>query len=240
MQRFLVQIHAISAVVIVILLVTGAARAESMEARIKSQAVAFLSQKVSLPHDSLAVDIGLPPIHAGADKIADFGFDLLSAKPVVGTVPFRITLFLHDGTAKPLTATARVHIYDTVVVSTRRLQRHEALSPDDLRLERREVTYLPDGYFTDPDLLLVQRTRRVISTGTVLIASAVEVIPLIKRGSGVSVSVIIGSVIVTSRAKALEDGGLGETIKIQDIGTRKRLSGVVAGQGLVVLDSSAL
>ena len=71
-------------------------------------------------------------------------------------------------------------------------------------------------------------------------ASDVESIPLIERGSDVTVSVVIGAVTVTSTAKALEDGYMGESIRVRDHMTGKRLTCVVAGKRLVLLEGAML
>jgi flagella basal body P-ring formation protein FlgA len=216
------------------------ASGDSLRQLIEDEAVDFLSRNISAPHDSLAIAIGLPAVAVEAADVADIAFDVLSGRPAGGTVPFKVTLFLSDGTTRDLTATARVRIYDTVAVSSARIQRHEILGIDDVRLERREVTHLPDAYFSDPLELAGQRTKRLTGIGKIFTASDVEPNPLIKRGSGVMVCVAIGSVTVSSKAKALEDGILGDVIKVQDLGTRKRLVGIVAGERLVLLDESTL
>ncbi len=222
------------------LMVIGPLVGDTLRDRVEQEAVSFLSHNVTAPHDSLAITIGLPPVSVSADDVRDLGFDLLSAKPVIGTVPFKVTLFLGEGMTQSFTVTARVRLYDTVAVSAHRLDRHEVVAPDDIRLERREVTYLADAYFSDPSGLIGKRTRRLASAGKILTASDVERIPLVRRGSGVMVSVVIGAVTVSSKAKALEDGCLGDHIRVQDIGTRKRLTGIVADERLVILDASAL
>lgn len=225
---------------IIVLLVVGPVSGQTLDETIEQQAASFLSQHVTAPHDSMAITIGLPPASAPIDKIRDIGFELLSPRPVIGTVPFKVTLFLDEGAAQSFAATARVRIYDTVAVSAQRLDRHKTLLSEDIRLERREVTYLADAYFTDPGSLVGKRIKRMTALGRILTESDVEEIPLIKRGSGVMVCVVIGPVTVSSKAKALEDGCLGDHITVQDVGTRKRLTGVVADERLVILDSSAL
>jgi flagella basal body P-ring formation protein FlgA len=231
---------ACAAAAMVLALLPGDAFGMTLRDLIEERAGVFLSQNVSAPHDSLAVTIGVPAVEIEPEDVKDIGFDILSARPVGGVVPFKVTLFLADGTAPDLTATARVRLYDTVAVSTGRIQRHQILGADDIRLELREVTNLADAYFSDPLELIGKRTKRLTSVGRILMASDVEPDPLIKRGSGVMVCVAIGAVTVSSKAKALEDGSLGDVIKVQDLGTRKRLMGVVAGKRLVLLDASAL
>jgi flagella basal body P-ring formation protein FlgA len=211
-----------------------------LRTRLCESAASFLSQRVSTPGDSVSVVVDLPSLGVRSADIASYTFEILSAKPVAGTVPFKVNLLGKDGTETSLAATARVRIFDTVAVAARRVGRHEILVRGDIRLERREVTPLRDGYFTDPAELAGKRVRRVITSGYLLQTSDVEPVPVVERGSGVTVSVVMGAVTVTSKAKALEDGDLGDLIRVQEITTGKRLIGMVAGERLVILDKSML
>jgi flagella basal body P-ring formation protein FlgA len=199
-------------------------------------ACAFLEGAVTAPHESLAVALDLPPLPEAGGGISDYSFELLSSKSPAGAVNLKITLFLKDGSTQSLAATARVRVYDRVCVTARRFDRHESLSADGLRLERREVTSLTDGYYSDLARVTGKQTKRIIQMGSTLQASDIQDIPLVARGSGVVVSVVIGSVTVVSKGKALEDGDLGQVITVQHLATGKRLYGTVAGRGLVVLE----
>jgi flagella basal body P-ring formation protein FlgA len=214
-----------------------AAVATSLKERIRESAAVFVSQRVSVPHDSVHVEVDLPAISTRTADVADFRFALLSTKQVAGTVPLKVTLSLRDGNKTSFTATARATLYNTVAVANTRLGRHEVISENDIRFEHRDVTRLADSYFCVPEQVVGKRVKRVTGVGTVLKSSDVEVIPLISRGSGVIVSIVVGAVSVTSKAKALEDGEMGELIRVQDLVTGKRLTGTVAGDRFVVLDS---
>jgi flagella basal body P-ring formation protein FlgA len=203
---------------------------------ITQAACAFLEGAVTAPHDSIAVALDLPALPETGGGITDYSFELLSSKSPAGTVNLKITLFLKDGSTQPVVATARVRIYDRVCVAARRFDRHESISGDGLRIERREVTSLSDGYYSDLDRIAGKQTKRIISVGSILQASDIQDVPLVARGSGVVVSVVIGAVTVVSKGKALEDGELGQIITVQHLATGKRLFGTVAGRGLVVLE----
>jgi flagella basal body P-ring formation protein FlgA len=221
--------------------VNAVADTAGLTQRIVKQATEFVVQRVTLPYDSICVDVSVPAIAARASEIAHFSLDLYgTTKSVVGTVPVKVTVVLHSGEAIPYTATARVRIWSDVAVSARRLKRHETVRDDDVRLERREVTQAIDGYFAEPFDLVGMRTTRIISSSGLFTVSSVEPVPLVTRGSNVCVTVVIGAVAITSRAKALEDGDLGSMIQVRDCATGKRMTGEVAGENLVVLQVSRL
>jgi flagella basal body P-ring formation protein FlgA len=193
-----------------------------------------------MPADSVAVSVDLPLFGVEPHEVGDISLDLFSTKPVIGTVPVKVVFLLRHGEELTYAATARVRVFASVLVAAERLNRHEILKDEALRLEKREITHLTDAYYIDAAEVSGKRARRVISPGRIVTASDIEKVPLVDRGAGVTVTVVLGKVTVTSKAKALEDGEMGEIIKVQDLTTGKRLVGTVAGKCLVVLDESML
>jgi flagella basal body P-ring formation protein FlgA len=212
----------------------------SLAETVRGSVESFLLDRITMPADSVAVAVTLPVFAVKPGEVADFSLDLLSTKPVRGTVPVKVTFLLTGGGSLAYAATARVRAFADVLVAAERLNRHEIVTEGALRVERREITNLTDAYFADAAAVEGKRTRRVMTPGTVIGASDVEAIPLVDRGMGVTVAVVLGKVTVTSKARALEDGEMGELIKVQDLTTGKRLVATVAGKSLVVLDESML
>lgn len=208
--------------------------------RITDAVSGMLRGAVTAAYDSLTIEVDPPRVAVSAAEVADIRCEPYGTGAVAGSVPVRVVLLLRDGTTRVVTVSARVRLFDTVVVAARKLDRLEVLSPSDLRLEKREVTGLADAYFTCTGDLVAVRSTGVLLAGSVIERDDVETIPLVKRGSGVMVAVVVGGVTVTSKARALEDGGLGDTIRVQDVITGRRLAAVVRGGTLVVLDGSTL
>jgi flagella basal body P-ring formation protein FlgA len=213
---------------------------KSLSEVIRTSVESFVLDRVTMPADSVAVSVDLPMFAFEPHEVRDFALDLFSTKPVTGTVPVKVIFYMRGGGELTYAATARVRAFAGVLVAAERLNRHEIVTGAALRTETREITHISDAYFTDETEVAGQRARRVISPGTILKASDVEAIPLVDRGAGVTVAVVLGKVTVTSKAKALEDGQMGDLIKVQDLTTGKRLVGTVAGKSLVVLDESML
>lgn len=209
--------------------------------RIADETAEFLKERVTLPYDSIDVDVAVPAIAARSADVVHFGVDLFSTtRPVIGTVPVKITVMLQSSETISYTATARVRIWSKAAVAARRLRRHEIVAEDDIRFEKREVTHAFDGYFVDPEEIVGDRTTRLISSGGLLMMSSVEPVPLVTRGSDVRLTIVIGAVAITSRGKALEDGDMGSLIDVRDSATGKRLTGEVAGENSILLEVSRL
>jgi flagella basal body P-ring formation protein FlgA len=217
-----------------------AAASGSLAETVREHVINLISQNITVPYDSISVSVDLPLFGLSAHEVVDFEVGLMSSKRVSGTVPVRVTLVRDGGEFVSYAVTARVRIYDKVLVAARRFNRHEVVTEDGVRLERRDITHISDAHFTDCNRVAGKRVKRVITPGTLIRLSDVEAIPLVARGSAVTLSVVMGPVIVTSKAKALEDGEMNELIKVQDMTTGKRLIGTVAGKRLVILDESML
>lgn len=238
---------AIASVLAVLLLLSvlpakdTASGSRSLAERIADETAEFLKARVTLPYDSIDVDVTVPAIATRSSDVVHFDVDLFgTTRSVIGTVPVKITVMLESGETIPYTATARVRIWSKVAVAGRRLKRHETVAEDDIRFEKREVTQAFDGYFVAPEDVVGNRTTRLISSGGLFMMSSVEPVPLVTRGSDVRLTIVIGAVAITSRGKALEDGDLGSLIDVRDSATGKRLTGEVAGENVILLEVSRL
>jgi len=218
----------------------GGGTVKSLNETVRGSVEAFVHDRVTVPADSVAVSVDLPLFGVEPYEVSDIRLDLFSTKPVIGTVPVKVVFLLNTGEEVTYAATARVRAFASVLVAAERLNRHEILTSEALRIEKREITHITDAYYDDAAEVAGKRARRVISPGRIVKASDIEKVPLVDRGAGVTVAVVLGKVTVTSKARALEDGEMGEIIKVQDLTTGKRLVGTVAGKCLVVLDESML
>ena len=145
----------------------------------------------------------------------------------------RFVLHAGTGTATPRvgSADAIVHVRLPHVRATRALAPGTVVAPADLATVdgdpgRVAVKALP-GVAT----LIGARTRRAIAAGGAIAGDAITAPPLVKRGEEIGTSVRIGSIVASGRATALDDGQLGEFVRVQV--DRRRLRGRVSGLGEV-------
>lgn len=122
-----------------------------------------------------------------------------------------------------------------VVVPVRNITRHELINREDLEIEVREGRTVPSN-LADIDDLIGKRAVRLLTTGTYITNSAVEVPPVIERGDSVFIMAESGTVQVTAAGKALEAGGYGEIIRVENVDSRKTVYGQVIDSELVKVD----
>ncbi|MFH1278952.1 MAG: flagellar basal body P-ring formation chaperone FlgA [Candidatus Eisenbacteria bacterium] len=173
------------------------------------------------------------------------GKDLtIRAKPTrpittYGPVVLSVEFLDGDRVLERRVVSARVRVWRDVVVTDRRLDRHETVDSGDLRLERREIRTVADDVFGAATALEGMRTRRMLGDGVIVKRDDVEPVPLVRRGERVMLTVSYGGITVSAVAKALDDGVSGDVIRVKNERSGRRLYGVVVAEGLVRVDGEA-
>jgi len=132
----------------------------------------------------------------------------------------------------------QVTLYDSVLVTTRRLKRHDVVTPHDVELQRLPIKSNKDKPLTDISGVIGKRASKALPTGRVLTSGAVEDMPLVRRGDKVTVRYQSNQLLLTTVAEAIEDGWKDRPVRVRSISSRKLITGIVADVGLVDLNSA--
>ena len=114
-----------------------------------------------------------------------------------------------------------------VVVAARLLTKGTLIAPDDLRLERRDVTRNRSGYFTSVKAALGQRVRQPVLQGRMLTPAAVAADKVIRRGQSVTLIVESDGLRINMSGKALIDGAIGQRIRVENLSSGRVVEGIV-------------
>ncbi len=152
-----------------------------------------------------------------------------------GVLTLRVAAVRNGKTLRSFPVPVQITLYDSVLVTARRLKRHTIISQSDLTLERCKIDLGRITPFTDLGDVVGKRTSRALIAGKVVESSMVEENPLVKRGDRVTVRFLTGSLLLTTIGEALEDGWKGRPVRIKNLSSKKQITGVVAGVGLVDL-----
>ncbi|WP_010583813.1 flagellar basal body P-ring formation chaperone FlgA [Schlesneria paludicola] len=131
-----------------------------------------------------------------------------------------------------------VRHYDTVVLTTRPLERGHKLTVADLYTDRQDVTDLTD-YSSRTAELVGMTTKRAMRPLTPLrqidIESTVQAngAILVKRRDSVRIVGRLGAVSVIATGEALQEGRLGELIRLRNTDSNTNVQGRVTGPGEV-------
>lgn len=128
---------------------------------------------------------------------------------------------------------AQVHLYRTVVVITRPMQRGMVLDTGDVALRERDVSQLNLAYITDIDQAVGQKLARGMVQDQILGPVQLERAELVHKGDSVVISAQSSGISVRMPGEALADGGLDEQIRVRNENSNRVVKARVTGPGQV-------
>ena len=145
---------------------------------------------------------------------------------VSGSAPATLT----PGASAPKAAPAPE--FRQVVVAATNLPAGQVLQRDSLKLDRMEADKISKAHYLENQGLEGQELLRAVRAGEPIRVSDLRPATLVKRGEMVLMT--IGSPAtfeISVKAEAMQDGRVGEQIKLRNTESGRTLSGVVTGKG---------
>ena len=136
-------------------------------------------------------------------------------------------------TLKPMVVSGQVIDTVEVPVLARTLQRGEPVRASDVRLERRPRAEVAGSGFVDLAALTGRMARSSLQTGAVLREADLVKQEVVEKNAAVSVVYEAPGLQLSMRGKAMEAGGLGDSILVQNVQSKRSLQAVVTGPGRV-------
>jgi len=174
--------------------------------------------KVPVPDEPLTVKVsGLPAAGVCPNFVASC--ELWCGKELVGSWDLAL----------------RAEIWRDVPVARSTLQRGQQVKDADVTMERRDILAQRDIYLNFPTTDDGLEFTESVSAGTPLFNRSVRVRPLILRGRLVEGVFQDGTLSISLKVEALEDGSLGQTVRVINPKTRKELYGKVQNEQTVLI-----
>lgn len=138
-----------------------------------------------------------------------------------------------DNPGWSLFVSAQVAADIQVVVSKGALSRNQVLSAEDLDTQVLASERLYGGYIQDLEQVIGKKMRRDLNPGQALSTTMLVLPKAVSFGSLVTLISKSGGFEVRMQGKALGTGGVGESIRVENIKSKRKVSGVILGQNLV-------
>lgn len=127
-----------------------------------------------------------------------------------------------------------------VVVPNRDIARGETIGESDLVYGTISATNVFSGIATAMDSLKGMEARRMLRAGEIVRTDDVRHPVVVAKGSIVTMTFQAPGVTLTASGRALSEGGVGETITVQNPASFRQISCIVTGPGAVRAASSVL
>ncbi len=129
-----------------------------------------------------------------------------------------------------------ISIYKNILVATRQLQKNTVLTASDIKLARHDLANLSYGFFEDKKSGIGMKLKRRTLAGAVLTPAMLKKPQAITRGQTITMLAQSGRMVVRMTGKALDNGAVGDRIKVLNVKSRKKLEGVITSPGEVEID----
>lgn len=114
-------------------------------------------------------------------------------------------------------ATAKIRVWLPVVVAKRQIQRDEVLSIDMLSTRLTELEQKKLSIELDTTALVGMQAKRRIAAGQIISRQQLSAQLLVEKGSHVLITVQSGGFAASTKGIAMQDGQLGQRIKVQNL-----------------------
>ncbi|MDQ7031740.1 MAG: flagellar basal body P-ring formation chaperone FlgA [Desulfonauticus sp.] len=124
-----------------------------------------------------------------------------------------------------------VDVWKSVPVVAVPMQRGERLRPDKIGYKKKNLAYCSGKIWDGKDFNF--RVKRSLGLGEIITLNKLERMPMVSRGEKVTILYQSQSVLLESEGIALEDGMLGQEIKVRNTGSGRIIFGRIIGEGKV-------
>lgn len=124
-----------------------------------------------------------------------------------------------------------------VVTLARSVARGAVLTAADVTLAP-AAARAPDGIFTDPAAVIGRRTKAALGEGKAVLLRQLEPDWLVEAGNPLVLIAAAGGLAVSAPAEALEDGAMGDVIRVVNLSSQREVKAIVTGRNSVTAQTN--
>jgi len=156
----------------------------------------------------------------------------MSGKLPPGSFTYPVYVQFESGREQQYWLKGQARVLQNVVVTTKAVQFGQRLRAEDLKIERRDVTYAFDRP-VELKQAIGKQVRRTLPVGEMVLELALEEALLVKRGQTVKAVLVDEGWSLTIQGIAQENGRLGDLVSLRNPASDKILTGKITGEGEV-------
>src|SRR5690606_22394469 len=149
----------------------------------------------------------------------------------VGLGAFKADILVDGERQRSVLCRANVETYGEAAVATAQIERGQIVNPHHIRMERYPLSNMPQGAYQNAEEVAGLVARTTILPGQVLTQRRVEPRTLVHRRQLVTVESRVGTLAVTTQARAMSDGKAGDVIELMNTDSKQVFTGIVRPDG---------
>ncbi|MDP9172286.1 MAG: flagellar basal body P-ring formation chaperone FlgA [Planctomycetota bacterium] len=219
---------------------TAVTEEKSVVQSLRAILTADVAQRLGIPLETIQMIF-----NAEDEKILSlsqplFKFDITPTRlSNLGNVSWDVAIVTGAETKKvSLTATARAWVTQVTVLKP--LAFRQVLEASDFTEQRVLVDLMPDQTLLSRDQCVGQQASADLKPGMIMTARLVDPVPLVQPGQLVTITLTQGTVQIKAVGVAMEQGAMGQTIKVRNEVTRDVFDATVTGPQEARLGNAAV
>ncbi len=229
-------IRKLRALLIALILITMSFGAASFAATTDEAIVEKMSAMFDLDPGRYRIELLSNPLKTGDVSVDQIALRPLSQKEPLGLYSVMASVTVDGEVLESGQVRMRIKKYESVLVLTDRIRRHETLGPEKFALKEMDVTSLREKPITSATSLADMRTRRNLRRGDILTSGDIEPIPDIESGRDVTIVYSSGLCRITTEGRTLQSGMAGEYVKVKNKSSCKIIIARVVNGTAVAVD----
>ncbi|MCP5366038.1 MAG: flagellar basal body P-ring formation protein FlgA [Hyphomicrobiales bacterium] len=178
-------------------------------------------------------------LHVAVDQVPSVAVDDIVYDPRSRRFTAVLRAPADDPAAPRVRASGRLQRMSEIPVPAHDIARGTVIRAEDLKWVKVQTRRLHDQVVADSADLIGKAPRRSLRRDHPVRQSEVQAPVLVAKRSLVTMHLEVGTMSLTARGKALDDGALGETVRVTNLQSNTVVQGVVTGPGRVAVKPPA-
>jgi flagella basal body P-ring formation protein FlgA len=193
----------------------------------------YVLQNSPFEKDEIVIEkINTPPSLAFPKGRLDWEITEKQNNSFIGNVSITVDFYLEGEPQRKIVLSGKVGVIKEVIKATRNINKGELISSDDVTVVSEKGKSNKSSILKIEDVIGKRATRRIQADQT-LQNGMVMVPPAIIKGAQVMIRAENNELVITASGKALEEGGIGDQIRVMNIASGKEIIATVKRHDLV-------
>jgi len=196
-----------------------------INSRLEKENIEIIISKFSVSGNKLlpAGEVSLRVFQKGREEL--YGYVRLIAIVSVDNVP-----------RTEVTLSGWIDVFDSVVCTSRRLNKGEVITKNDVYVIKKNISRLHPDTLTDINQAIGLMLNHDVKENDTLKEGMLKRAPVVNRGDMVTILAEMGGIRVTAPGRILEKGYHGEYVRVQNAISKKNINAKVVNDSTVMVD----
>ncbi len=179
-------------------------------------------------------------IYGAANQGVSFSIQQASYNSRTGHLSATMKIPYGNGDSKQISLNGRVLDIISIPVLSRQVKTGDVIGKSDIEWIELESRRVRNSFITDAESLIGQQVLRTLAAGKPVRVRDVRSRVLVAKGSLATLMLRTKRMVLSVRVLAMENAGMGETVRVLNTRSKKTIEGIVAGAGRIIVPTMGL